>query len=138
MRTRTHHPSAATLAAVTLVAALGLAGCGGSSDDAGPGAGASSSGSSSDSSTSGPQLDVTVAGDKVTPAGDRIKLAVGQTLTIHVTADREGELHVHSTPEQELSYKKGDTTVSLTIDKPGIVDVEDHVADVVVAQLEVS
>jgi hypothetical protein len=59
-------------------------------------------------------------------------------VTINVTANRDGEMHVHSTPEQELKYHAGKTTLSVTIDKPGIVDIEDHIAEVVVVQLEVS
>ena len=83
-------------------------------------------------------MNVTVEGDKVSPTGKDLKLGVGKTLTITVTANREGELHVHSSPEQELAYKKGTTTLKVTIDKPGVVDVEDHIADALVAQLEVS
>jgi hypothetical protein len=55
-----------------------------------------------------------------------------------VTADREGEMHVHSTPEQELQYGVGKTILTVTIERPGIVEIEDHVADVVVVQLQVS
>jgi hypothetical protein len=45
---------------------------------------------------------------------------------------------VHSTPEQEIAFEKGTTTEKLTIDKPGIVDVEDHELEQVIVQLEVS
>jgi hypothetical protein len=81
---------------------------------------------------------MTVRGDTVTPNGARIAAKVGQAVIIHVTSDRSGELHVHSTPEKELKYGPGKTTLKVTIDKPGVVDIEDHVADVVVAQVEVS
>ncbi len=52
-------------------------------------------------------------------------------------SDREGELHVHSSPEQELAYEAGTTELDVTIDKPGIVEIEDHVAEVLIVQLEV-
>ncbi len=81
---------------------------------------------------------VTIKGDQVTPNGERVKASVGEQVTFEVTSDRAGELHVHASPEQELAYDKGSTTLGVTVDRPGIVDVEDHVADVVVVQLEVS
>jgi hypothetical protein len=132
-------------AAVIVATGLLLAGCGssngtpsstGSSAAAGPSAGSSTG--SSTSSSPGTTIAVTVRGNTVTPNGDRVKASVGEPVTLVVDADRAGELHVHSTPEQELEYSKGRTTLHVTIDKPGIVDVEDHVADVVVVQLEVS
>jgi hypothetical protein len=87
---------------------------------------------------SGASIAITIQGDTVTPNGKRIESSLGQSLTLTVRSDRAGELHVHSTPEQELKYSKGTTTLHVTIDKPGIVDIEDHIADVVVVQLEVS
>jgi hypothetical protein len=83
-------------------------------------------------------VDVTISGDKVTPNGDRVEAHVGEPVTLHITSDRAGELHVHSDPEQEIEYGKGETTTQVTVDMPGVIDVEDHIADVVVVQLEVS
>jgi hypothetical protein len=128
--------------AVLLAAGFLLAGCGGGTDQSSgvpnnP-SGSSSSSSAGGSASSGSTLAVTVHGDQVTPNGQRMKVGVGQPVTITVHSDRAGELHVHSTPEQELEYAKGKTTLKVTVDKPGIVDVEDHIADVVVVQLEVS
>jgi hypothetical protein len=128
--------------AVLLAAGLLLAGCGEGADQPN----STSSGSRSSSGSSGPSvaapssatIAVTVAGDRVTPNGKRVKVGVGEPVTLTVESDRAGELHVHSTPEQELKYAKGKTTLKVTIDKPGIVDIEDHIADVVVVQLEVS
>ena len=53
-------------------------------------------------------------------------------------ADEPGELHVHSSPEQELEYGAGTTTLKLTLDQPGVVDVESHDPKAVIVQLEVS
>ena len=133
-----------------LVPVLLVTGCGGdntSADTSGDSATASASNTpsstpmaptSSATADQGTVLAVKVQGDKVTPNGERVKAKIGQPVVIKVTANRAGELHVHSTPEQELEYAKGRTTLRVTIDKPGIVDIEDHIAEVVVVQLEVS
>jgi hypothetical protein len=118
------------LAALTGLAVLTLtAGCGGDSDS--PAADASSTGS--DTTT----IEVTIKGDEIVPAGERVQATAGEPVHIVVTSDREGELHVHSSPEQELAYEAGTTELDVTIDKPGIVEIEDHVADVLIVQLEV-
>jgi hypothetical protein len=83
-------------------------------------------------------IEVTFDGDSVTPNGDRVEVSVGQPVELDVTADAPGEIHVHSSPEQELEYDKGASTVKLApIDKPGIVEVESHTLDKTVVQLEV-
>lgn len=90
--------------------------------------------------TSSPEaqtIDITVSGDTVTPSGERVDAKVGEEIILHVTADAPGEIHVHSTPEQELEYDAGTTDLPLTIDQPGLVDVESHTLDLVIVQLEV-
>jgi hypothetical protein len=82
-------------------------------------------------------IDIAVSGDTVTPSGERVDAKVGEEIILHVTADAPGEIHVHSTPEQELSYDAGTTDLPLTIDQPGLVDVESHTLDLVIVQLEV-
>ena len=99
------------------------------------------SGSSSPSETSGDRpkvIDVTFSGDSVTPNGDRVEVGVGQPIELKVTADAPGEIHVHSSPEQELAYDKGTTTLDLKpIEQPGIVEVESHHLEKTIVQLEV-
>jgi hypothetical protein len=140
------------LASVVLVLSAGLAACGGG-DDAEPAETTSSptsSATSTDDSTDEPTeepaeeptddtatISVTRAGDSFTPNGERVELAVGQTLTLTITADEAGELHVHSTPEQEIAYGEGTSEHEITIDRPGVVEVENHDPVVVVLQLEV-
>jgi hypothetical protein len=140
------------LASVVLVLSAGLAACGGD-DDAEPAETTSSptsSATSTDDSTDEPTeepaeeptddtatISVTRAGDSFTPNGERVELAVGQTLTLTITADEAGELHVHSTPEQEIAYGEGTSEHEITIDRPGVVEVENHDPVVVVLQLEV-
>lgn len=82
-------------------------------------------------------IDVTFSGDTVTPNGERVEAKVGEPVTFHITAEEAGELHVHSSPEQELEYPAGESDVQLTIDQPGIVDVESHALEQVIVQLEV-
>ena len=83
-------------------------------------------------------IDVTIEGDSVTPNGDRVEVKVGQPIELVVKADAEGEIHVHSDPEQELEYGSGTTTLkAFTIDKPGIVEVESHALEKTIVQLEV-
>ena len=97
--------------------------------------------SSPDASTSSPEgttIEVTFNGDNVTPNGDRIEVEHGQDVTLVVTADKPGEIHVHSTPEQELEYDAGTSTLTIrNLDQPGIVDVESHDLEKVIVQLEV-
>lgn len=140
------------LASVVLVLSAGLAACGGG-DDAEPAETTSSptsSATSTDDSTDEPTeepaeeptddtatISVTRAGDSFTPNGERVELAVGQTLTLTITADEAGELHVHSTPEQEIAYGEGTSEHEITIDRPGVVEVENHDPVMVVLQLEV-
>jgi len=119
---------AATLTAITAVFAL--AACG--SDDG------DGDGSEGTVGTGATTIDVTFDGDNVTPNGDRVEVEHGQDVELVVTADRPGEIHVHSTPEQELEYDAGTTTLTIdNLDQPGVVDVESHTLDKVIVQLEV-
>ena len=117
------------LAALALVVCtVGLAGCG-DDDSAAP---------ATARTWPTKTIDVTIAGDDVTPNGDRVEVKVGQPIELVVKADAEGEIHVHSDPEQELEYGAGTTTLApFTIDKPGIVEVESHALEKTIVQLEV-
>lgn len=125
----------ARLAPLTLVLALGLSACGGGDDDPAPTPG----GESSSSSDSGDPVAVTVTreGDSFTPNGERVELEIGQTLDLTITSDTAGEFHVHSTPEQEIAYDAGTSEHEITIDRPGVVEVESHEPASIVLQLEV-
>ena len=93
----------------------------------------------SDSGSSDPKvIKVVITGDSVTPNGERVDVAVGQDVQLDVKADEAGEIHVHSSPEQEIEYKAGESTVTIQgIDQPGTVDVESHALEKVIVQLEV-
>jgi hypothetical protein len=103
---------------------------------------ASRSASSSEEPTkperSGTTINISIQGDTVKPNGSRVKVKRGEPVTLRIDADGPGELHVHSTPEHELEFGEGVSTKKLTIDQPGIVDVEDHELEQVIVQLEVS
>ncbi len=83
-------------------------------------------------------VDVTVDGDEIAPNGARIEAEVGEPIIVTVDADRAGELHVHSTPEQVIAFDQGSTQHELVIDQPGVVEVEEHDSGFVVLQLQVS
>ena len=83
------------------------------------------------------QIEVTFAGDSVTPNGERVEVAVGEPVELIVEADQPGEIHVHSSPEQEFEYPKGTSTIELDpIQRPGVVEVESHDLEKTIVQLE--
>jgi hypothetical protein len=122
------------VAPLVLVLAATLTACGGDGDDT-PAAGSGSSATEEADGSVG--VTVTREGDSFTPNGERVELGVGETLVLTVTADAAGELHVHSTPEQEIAYDEGTSEHEITVDRPGVVEVESHEPDQVVLQLEV-
>ena len=104
-----------------------LAGC---AEDEPTASGGGGSGTSSD------PIQVTVQDGEITPQGDRVQVEPG-TIHFEVTADTAGELGVHTEPEQYLEFKEGTTSVDVTIEQPGVYEVESHDPDVVVVQLQV-
>jgi hypothetical protein len=65
-----------------------------------------------------------------------VEVAVDEEIELVVQADEGGEIHVHSNPEQTLQYGAGTTTLPITLDQPGVVEVESHDLDQVIVQLE--
>ena len=147
----------ALLAAATLVVALGACG----DDDADPVAEDTTTESSSPSPSGSVTIDesatpdpveeppsptelpgtvvaITIEGDTITPGGERLEVARDEVVTLEITSDRAGELHVHSKPEQYVEFEAGTSTHELVISAPGVVDVEEHESGHVVVQLEVS
>ncbi|MDN4614724.1 hypothetical protein P5G50_09685 [Leifsonia sp. F6_8S_P_1B] len=86
---------------------------------------------------SAPQLDISLVGGAVYPQGERLTVARGQELTVGILADNPGELHVHSKPEQHIAFEAGSTIHVVTFSVPGVVEIEDHASDTVIAQVEV-
>jgi len=119
--------TAAVLAILTCAVAL-LSGCGDDEPSDDPG------GTTTETKT----IEITFSGDTVEPNGERVEVKAGQEIELVVKADKPGELHVHSNPEKEIPYGAGTTSTKLTLDEPGVVDVESHDLEVVIVQLEVS
>ena len=124
--------SCALVALITTLAIL-VSGCG--SDE--PSAKADDGAGKPANKSSGTTIDVTFKGDTVKPNGVEKKVKAGQPITLHIVADKPGELHVHSSPEQEIEYDAGTTDKKVTIDQPGVVEVESHTLDQLVVVLEV-
>lgn len=148
------HP---VLSAVVVVV-LGLSGCGGDSSadtdsDASADAPASTAtGDAAPSPSPSPEepastpaessadqvvVEVRIKNGAVDPSGDRVNVKAGQPIEFVVESDAATEMHVHSTPEHSIDIKAGRTKKTITIDRPGVVEVELHEPDVVVVQLEV-
>ena len=41
------------------------------------------------------------------PQGAKVEVKAGKPLKLHITADKAGEIHVHSSPEQDIEYGAG-------------------------------
>jgi len=92
----------------------------------------------SDDEPTGPvTIEITFSDGEVTPLGETVDAQVGEPITLKVTADEAGEIHVHSTPEQEIAYDEGTSEHELVIDKAGVVEVESHDLDATIVKLEV-
>jgi hypothetical protein len=128
-------PAAAVLAALALTAACGSSSGSADGDDGGHDITAQPTPSTA--SPSGTVVRITIAGDKIDPAGSRVQVKKGEPVTLLINADKAGELHVHSTPEQHVEFPAGSSAATLTIDQPGVVEVEDHALDKLIVQLEV-
>jgi uncharacterized lipoprotein YehR (DUF1307 family) len=113
------------LAAVLLVV---VAGCGTADKAANIG---------SDDSSDSVTIDITIKDQDVQPSGSKVEVKAGKPVHLRIQSDMDGQLHVHSSPEQEIDFSKGMTEKTLTIDQPGLVDVEIHSLDKLVVQLEV-
>ena len=114
----------AVLAVAALVAVLALAGC-------------SEQPSEAQEEGSSPSVTLTFENGQAPPP-ERVEVGVGEEIEVVVKSDTEGSLHVHSDPEQEFDFSAGTTTLRLTLDEPGVVEVESHELEATVLQLEVS
>ncbi|MET9700319.1 hypothetical protein ABZY31_25855 [Streptomyces sp. NPDC006529] len=78
---------------------------------------------------------LTVHDGKVTPAPGRTELKRGERVALRVTSDRADTLHVHGY-DKELTLPAGqEATLVLTVDRPGLFEVETHESDLVLTQL---
>ena len=130
-------------AAGVLAVVTTLAGCG-----SGSGSGSTSSQDESLTATPAAQataappadakvIGVTVTGDSVSPSGTRVTVKPNQPVVFEIDASAKGELHVHSTPAKAIEYPAGKSLVQISIDKPGVIEVEIEQLGKQVVQLEV-
>jgi hypothetical protein len=112
------------------IVVLLMAGCGSSGD---------ADSASGDATAAGQPVvvSVTIADGEVEPSGERVPVKAGQPVEFDVTSDVAGELHVHSDPDHSIEIEPGTTQETVTINRPGVVEVELHDPEVVVVQLEV-
>lgn len=82
-------------------------------------------------------IEIEIEGDKIEPNGMRVKVSAGEPILLETESDRAAQLHVHSSPEQVLEVEKGEGTLELVIDRPGVVDIEEHDTGMILLQLEV-
>jgi hypothetical protein len=135
------------LAAALLLAVVGLAGCASKEDATDDPTGptetpTSTTPSTSTSATSEPTddgqvIEITIKGDTVSPNGKKVDVQAGEPVILDLTSDAPGELHLHSTPEQEIEFDAGESTHTVTFDRPGVVVVESHQLEKVIVQLQV-
>ena len=73
-------------------------------------------------------IDITIAGGRVSPNGEKIKVDVGQKVILKVTSDEDDEIHAHTDGDgYELEVKAGEPARgSFTLDSPGSFEVESH------------
>ncbi|WP_300678517.1 hypothetical protein [Nocardioides sp.] len=110
-----------------LTALFSLSACGGSSDGGGTAA-----------TDAVKKITINVEGNSITPNGDRVSVKIGQPIQFVVTSDSEGEIHVHSDPEKELTYNKGTTILEVgSFDRAGVIEVESHSLNKTIVQLQV-
>ncbi|WP_051845092.1 lipase chaperone [Streptomyces globisporus] len=85
----------------------------------------------------GRTVTLTITGTTVQPPPSRIELKKGELLTLRVTGDRADTLHVHGY-DRELPLSPGTTaTLTLTVDRTGLFEVETHESGLVLTQLVV-
>jgi plastocyanin len=99
---------------------------------------ASSPASAATTSSPAVTLNVKVTNGKVAPKPAKIRVPLGQTVTINATSDVADELHVHAF-EQEVELQPGQTDrLTFVADQSGSFVVELHHQELIVATLIVS
>ena len=73
-------------------------------------------------------IDIKIAGGKVSPNGEKIKVAVGQKVVVNVDSDEHDEIHAHTGEDGfELTVEAGTPARgSFTLNSPGSFEIESH------------
>jgi len=135
-------PGPAVAGGAALLLALTLTGCG-SDKKSGTGSPETEvSATPAAQVTTAPAADAEVIAIRLTasavdPSGDRIQVKPGQPIVLQINAEKAGELHVHSSPEQHIAFPAGGSEITLKFSQPGIIEIEDHALDKTIVELEV-
>ena len=86
-------------------------------------------------------VDLAISGDTTETINEPVEVKAGETFALQITAGAalQGAIRVHSIPEQTFEFEGGTSAFVMSIDQPGLVDVEakaDHWGGVIV-QLKV-
>lgn len=82
---------------------------------------------------------ITIAGDQVSPSGRKLDAAVGTTIELNVTSDRDDAIHAHIGGDgYELEVKANTpTSGSFILTSPGSFEVESHHLEKIIVILNV-
>lgn len=135
-----------TLISLTLASGLALSACAGSTDtpDADPTTAAPTATTStsttpgSSAPAEGVTVEISLTDGKFDPQGKTVKVPVDEPVTLAITADAAGALHIHSTPEEQVEFGIGETSKTITFTRPGVIEVESHDTGAIVVMLQVS
>lgn len=83
------------------------------------------------------RIDITVTGKQVTPTPALINIAVGESLTIAVTSDRDDELHAHGFNIEKRIKAGQRLEITVKGAQPGVYDIELHQVDLRILQVAV-
>ncbi len=86
---------------------------------------------------SGMTISLTVSGDTVSGADDRVTVALGEEVTLEVTSDAAHEIHLHGYDLTADVEAGGTATITFTADIPGVFEAELEDAGTKLVELEV-
>ena len=71
-------------------------------------------------------IQISVKGDQLSPNARQVKVKVGDSVDLRITSDRAGELHLHTTPDRHIEFGAGQTEATITLARPGRIELEEH------------
>jgi cupredoxin-like protein len=120
------------LAALLVAALLSVGACGSDDSDSG-----TNTTSSSPSTASTKVIKVSIKGDTITPAPDRVDVDLGSRVKIVVTSDGDDEVHLHGYDIEREVAPGSPARLSFTADQPGLFECESHKSGKLLFQLQV-
>lgn len=83
-------------------------------------------------------IGVVVAGKKVTPNAEDVRVKKGQTVLVTLTSDVDESIHVHGYDKSAEATSTKPGSVKFTADLTGVFEIETHETSKLVAKLIVS